>query len=253
MGRLRWLQLLPGLLGLILLIPPAWTEESAPAPQVAPETTLTHELDVRREKFRGKADPERLKAIDASIQQVAASGLAEKALKPGAAAPNFQLPNAVGTPVHLSDLLAHGPVVVTFYRGHWCPYCNLTLHSLEKHLPEMKATGATLVAISPQTPDNTMTTREKDQLTFEVLSDTGNTVAKQFGIVYRMSDALQAQYEKMKLDLSAYNGNASYELPLPATFIIAPDGKIAYAFVNPDYSRRMDPKDIITVLESLKK
>ena len=170
----------------------------------------------------------------------------------GDRAPDFELPNASGKRVKLSALLEHGPVVVTWYRGAWCPYCNIALRGFQKVLPEIKAEGASLVAVSPQTPDNSLTTVEKDGLGFEVLSDRGNKVAHTFGVAYKVP-AVVVEQLKGRLDLSKYNGDSSNELPLGATYVIDRQGVIRYAFVDGDYRKRAEPSAVVAALRGLKK
>lgn len=186
-----------------------------------------------------------------SLEDLKQSGIVNQALKEGEHAPNFALTNATGKTVRLKQLLNKGPVVVSFYRGGWCPYCNLTLRALEKSLPEIQAEGATLVAISPELPDGSLSTVEKDRLTFEVLSDSGNKVARQFGIVYQLSPELVKLYQGFGINLAQSNGDGSNELPLAATFVISTNGTIAYAFADADYKKRMEPSDIVAVLKRI--
>jgi len=195
--------------------------------------------------------------VAATLQQatedLVRSGIAERSLKEGAKAPDFVLPNVKGDPVHLSDLLARGAVVLTFYRGGWWPYCNLQLQAYQKVLPEIEALGASLVAVSPQTPDNSLTTAEKNDIKFEALSDRGNQVARQFGLVFPLADAVRPLYKGFGIDLPAVNADDSYELPMPGTFIIAEDRTIRLAFVDADYTRRLEPSEILNSLRELKR
>jgi len=153
----------------------------------------------------------------------------------------------------LSDeLLKNGPLVITFYRGGWCPYCNLELRSLQSHLDEIKENGANLVAISPEQPDNSLDVSEKNNLKFPVLSDSGNTVARKFGLVFELPAEIDKLYKnELKLDLAAINSTDKPELPIPATYVIGKDRKIKYAFVNLDYTQRAEPNEIIDVLKKL--
>ncbi len=179
------------------------------------------------------------------------SQIAEQSLSVGAKIPNFTLPNAVENKIDIKSLLEKGVLVISFYRGGWCPYCNLELRALQQFLGEIEAQGATLVAISPETPDNSLSTKEKNELTFEVLSDIGNQVAKQFGLVFTLPEIVRPIYEQFGIDLPAYNGDSTFQLPIPATYIIKPDGTIAYSFVNPDYTQRLDPTEIVTVITQI--
>lgn len=167
----------------------------------------------------------------------------------GAQAPAFSLPDTLGRTVALTDLYARGPVIVTFYRGEWCPYCNLQLRAYQQALPEITAAGAALVAISPQTPDHSLSMQEKNDLAFTVLSDIGNVIARQYGLVYTVdTETRDAMQNRFGVDLAQYNGNDSWELPMPGTFVIGQDGAIRLAFVETDYTKRLDPADIIDAL-----
>src|SRR6266576_5180021 len=151
------------------------------------------------------------------IGQLMNSGAAENALKEGEQAPDFTLPDARGNAVRLSHLLRQGPVVLTFYRGAWCPYCHLALRAYQQALPQLQAGGATLVAISPQTPHHSRAMAEKLKLTFALLSDMGNQVARQFGLVFTIDEAVRAAHKQVCANLPAFNGDNSWELPMAGT------------------------------------
>lgn len=174
-----------------------------------------------------------------------------KALKMADKAIPFTLKNAIGQEVALASLLAKGPVVLTWYRGGWCPYCNVALKQLQQKLPQIKALGATLVALSPELPDNTLSTKEKDKLEFEVLSDLNNEVARMYGIVFKLSPETGAKYNE-SFQLNAHNGSMSEELPFPATYIIDKSGVIQYAFVDADYKKRVNVDTVVAKLKKLK-
>jgi peroxiredoxin len=142
-------------------------------------------------------------------------------------------------------------VVLTFYRGAWCPYCNLALRALQQHLEAITARGAQLVAVSPQVPDESLSLTEKHQLAFDVLSDVGSDVAKQYGIAFDLSDELGALYDRLGFELHRVNGGHARTLPLPATYVIDRDGLIRWAFVDTDYAVRAEPDDILTALDQL--
>ena len=184
-------------------------------------------------------------------QDLIASGLADQSVKQGDKAPDFALPDVNGETVQLSQLLAHGPVVLIFYRGGWCPYCNLALRSYQAILPEIQRAGATLVAVSPQTPDNSLSAREKMDLSFPVLSDRENAVARTYGLVFTVSSDVQAVQQSMGLDLSKVNGSETWELPIPGSYVIAQDRTVALAFVDPDYTHRLEPGAILAALDQL--
>jgi peroxiredoxin len=208
------------------------------------------ELDEFREKVSKKASPDRLRAYEQGIDEVRKSGVTDKALKVGDRAPDFELLNAAGKKVKLSELTERGPVVLTWYRGGWCPYCNIALRGFHKSLPEIRAVGASLVALSPETPDNTLSTKEKNQLEFEVLSDRGNKVAHAFGVAYKVPKVVVEQ-SKGRLDLAMHNGDASGELPLGATYVVDRKRIIRYAFVDADYRKRAEPSTVLAVLRGL--
>jgi peroxiredoxin len=174
--------------------------------------------------------------------------VAHSALVKGQKAPPFELPDADGTQVTLSTRLKRGPVVVTFYRGGWCPYCNIALRALQSRLPEIKRLGGNLIAISPELPDQSLNTRQKLELGFDVLSDQGNVVARRFGLVYRVSEAARERLLALGRDLVAHNGNETWELPITATYVIDPNAIIIFDHVDADYRNRLDPDLIIDVL-----
>lgn len=176
---------------------------------------------------------------------------ASKALKVGDKAPQFTLKNALGKKVKLSTLLKNGNVVLTWYRGGWCPYCNRALQSWQEVLPEIKAQGATFVALTPELPDYSLSTKEKHQLTFEILTDLNNEVASRYGLVFTLDENTAVRYEK-GFGLSAYNGNHLNQLPMPATYIINQKGVIVYAFVNADYTQRANNEEVIKKLKEIK-
>ena len=165
-------------------------------------------------------------------------------------APEFLLPDVQGKLVSLSSLVTDGPAVLVFYRGGWCPYCNIQLRGLERCLPQMLATGASLVAISPQLPDNSLSTAEKNNLHYPVLSDVGNHVARRFGIVFELSDELSGLYREFGHALEDVNGkSAASEVPIPSVFIVSTDLSVIHASSEVDYTRRMDPEEILLALQ----
>lgn len=191
---------------------------------------------------------EALDQIIAATERLVASGLSEKGLKKGDIAPNFVLPSAKGESISSADLLKEGPLVISFYRGGWCPYCNLELNALQQILAEIETLGAKLVAISPETPDKALTTAQKHEMRFEVLSDVGNKVARDFALVFTLAEELRSIYQSFGIDIPAYNGDELYELPMPATYVINTDGTIRYSFVNADYTQRAEPSAILEAL-----
>jgi peroxiredoxin len=213
----------------------------------------TQELDAARAKYRGEIIPvPALAVIDAETEVLRASGVEERALKPGLLAPDFMLPDPKGRLFRLHSLLIQGPVVLVFYRGGWCPYCNLHLRGFQRALPELKKFGAQVVAVSPQLPDNSFTTQEKDQLTFPVLSDVGNKVASRFGLVFQLGEQLRELYRQFGHPLDLFNGpDGEQHLPVPATFLIDGSGRIRMTHVDADYTQRLDPDDVVAKLNKL--
>ncbi|GFO61215.1 alkyl hydroperoxide reductase [Geomonas silvestris] len=193
--------------------------------------------------------PEQSQQLEEAARQLALSGIAERVLKAGGQAPDFTLPNAVGRPTNLEHALARGPVLVTFYRGIWCPYCSLQLRAYQKILPEIMRLGGSLIAISPQSPDKSQATLLKNFLMYEVLSDQGNQVARQFGLVYQVPEALRPIYTSLGTDLPAYNGDDSWELPIPGTFLIGRDRRILLSYADSDPRNRLEPSAIVEALE----
>ncbi len=213
--------------------------------------SLQQELNNLSQQMQQKLSDDVKKIMAKTAQELIDSQISEKALKKGDKIPSFALPNTTGKLVNINDILATSKAVISFYRGGWCPYCNLELKALQQRLPEIKQAEATLVAISPQTPDNSLSTVEKHELTFEVLSDVGNNVAKEFGLVFTVPEILRNIYHSFGIDLPKSNGDDSYTLPLPATYIVDRDGTIIYSFVDTDYTKRVDTQEIIDILKSL--
>ena len=189
--------------------------------------------------------------IESGVGEVAASGVAP-GLAVGDVAPDFTLDDAVGKPVALSDLLAQGPVVVTFYRGEWCPYCNLQLRALQEVLPAIQAAGATLVAISPQAPDHALTLTEKHGLAFPVLSDVDQSVIEAFKVRFEVTGELEdLQVNVFQNDPAAQNADGRRSLPVPSTFVIDRDGTVRFAAVNADWRVRVEPADVVAAIQAL--
>ena len=213
--------------------------------------SLQEQLKAKYEEIKKNA-PNEVAIFDADTESFISSGDAPQGLQVGDQLASFELPNQLGQTISLDELQGDSNVVISFYRGGWCPYCNIELCVLQQALPEFKSHGARLIAISPQLPDESMSTAEKNGLSFPVLSDAGNKVAREFGLVFTLSEQLRPLYESFNIDLPATNGDKSFELPIPATFIIDSDGVVKGAFVNADHKQRMDPSDIINVLKEIK-
>lgn len=199
-----------------------------------------------------KIPQELLAKLQKSRENIISNNSEIKFLRENEQIPEFSLPNQTGTMISLKDLIKKGPLVITFYRGGWCPYCNLELQSLQKHLGQIQDLGANLIAISPEMTDKSLSVYEKNNLKFSVLSDYNNTVAKKFGLVFELSSDVDMLYKnELKLDLAANNSVDKPELPIPATYVIGKDKKIKYAFVNSDYTQRAEPNEIVNVLKKL--
>ncbi len=216
--------------------------------------SLQDKLDALKTEFETKMAPPAVVAVMHRVtDELIASGQAERALKAGDRAPEFTLPDPEGKLVASRELLAKGPLVVTFYRGAWCPYCNLDLQALEEARPEIEARGASLVAISQQTAANSRKSQRSNKVGFPIVGDKGGELAEKFGLRWHLPEDLQAIHKQLGADLVAFNGENSWTLPMPARYVIGQDGIIAYAEINPDYTRRPEPSDVFSILDQLKR
>lgn len=219
--------------------------------------SLQDKLDAFRTNFEAGGAPYNAPAwihepMHRATDELIATGQADRAARAGDKAPVFTLKDADGNAHSSAALLAQGPLVVTFYRGVWCPYCNMDLQALEASLPELAKYGAKLVAISPQAPVNSRRSARENKVSFPILSDPHNDVANAFGLRFKLPDYLIELYRDVfKNDLAVVNGDPSWTLPMPARFVIGQDGVIAYREVNPDYTRRPDPEELLPVLKQL--
>lgn len=215
--------------------------------------SLQQELDDFMAQVRTQVPAEVLAPIERFYaRELHAPGRFPALIQPGQPAPLFELPDAHGTPVRLAELLARGPVVLSFYRGAWCPFCNLELRALQQALPQLQAAGATLVAVSPELPDYSLPLIEREGLAFPVLSDLGNTVARQFGIVFPLEGEIRRiSLEVFQVDLPKFNGEPSWEIPVPATFVIASDRTVQMAFFDPEFRHRVEPQAVLDCLARL--
>jgi peroxiredoxin len=208
--------------------------------------------DLESGKLPFKPTAQQLEAMHRATAELTASGQAQRALKAGDKAPDFVLNDPDGNPVSSRDLLAKGPLVVSFYRGVWCPYCNMELQALQAEFAAIQARGASLVAISPQTPPNSRKSQRDNKLSFPILSDVKADVANAFGIRFALPDYLVDVYKAFKNDLPLFNADPSWVLPMPARYVTGTDGVIAYAEINPDYTQRPDPSELLPVLDRLR-
>lgn len=220
--------------------------------------SLQDRLDAFTADFEGgklayKPSPDALDVMHRATAELVASGQALNARKAGDKAPGFTLKDSDNHVVSSAELLAKGPLVVSFYRGAWCPYCNLELQALQAALPQIEARGARVVAISPQTASNSRKSQREHHLTFPILSDEKSRVAAAFGLRFSLPDYLVELYKGFKNDLPTVNDDPAWVLPMPARYVIGADGVIAYAEVNPDYTQRPDPSELLPVLDKLRK
>ena len=186
--------------------------------------------------------------MEKATADYAAAGIGKAALGVGDTLPDATLTDATGQQVTLSGLLSKGPLVLNFYRGGWCPYCNFELKAYQELMPEITELGATLVAVTPEKPDNSLTTAEKNELSFPVLTDTANQFAKALGIVFELQGELKDIYQGFGLNLPNLNAESGWTLPIPAVYVVGADGKILFADVDLDYRRRAEPSDALAAL-----
>mgnify|MGYP005850880967 CR=1 FL=1 len=212
---------------------------------------LSRELNALSEQYAKRLPPAVWQVMETGIAEVGQSDVMQQAKRTGDAAPDFMLPSAQGPYVRLSERLAQGPVVLVWYRGGWCPYCNRQLAAWQGMLHELNVAGGQLLALCPDLPDSTMSTAERQGLAFPVLSDTGSVVARSYGLVYTMPEAVAQLYKGM--NLPAYTGHNRMELPLSATYLIDSQGVIRYAHVEADYRQRAEPDEVIRQLRQLLK
>jgi len=211
--------------------------------------TLKEQISQYNAEKAKRMPEEVLNTMAAVTMDLKSIGLEDNSLKIGDKIPRFNLPDHNGMDRSFSEYLGKSKIVLSFYRGGWCPYCNFELRALQKSLDEIEVTGAGLVAISPETPDHSLSTREKSGLAFDVLCDKGNDVAKSFGLVFVLPEALRPIYKSVGIDIPEYNGDATFELPMPATYIISQQGEIMYRFVDADYTKRLEPAEIVERLK----
>lgn len=215
--------------------------------------SLTTELSTVEENFRKNAPDTFKQPIMKAREEFQNSFKPAAAIQVGDTLPEFTLPDALGKDISSGDLLRKGrPLLISFYRGEWCPFCNLALRAWQKHFHELEANGVTLVAISPELPDQSLTTVEKNELKFAILSDVGNKFARKLGILYAQPDYLRQTFEKLGHDLKRRNGDDSFEVPVPATLLVDEKGVVRNTFVNPDYTKRLEPSVAMEWIDALR-
>ena len=210
-------------------------------------------LDLKKvdENFIKSAPQDILDLFKRQAEKLAQKEIEKNALKVGDKIPHFTLENAIGEKIDSYDLLENGPLVINFYRGGWLPYCNLELGSYQERLLEIKELGAEFVAISPELPDNSLSLVDKYSLKYQILSDIENKVANEFGLSYFVEDELKQVYKNLGIDLVKSQGNNNYELPVPATYVVDIKGNIIISYVNTDYTKRLEPQEVIEALEKI--
>jgi len=215
--------------------------------------TIREQSDQLKAAAAERLPPEVLDVFDRSIQNFLDQGIPTNSVKVGDVLERFTLEDATGNPVSLDQLVESGPAVVVFYRGGWCPYCNLALRTYQQELlPQLNAFGARLVAISPQSPDESLSTQEKAALEFTVLSDPGARLADQIGIAFDQADEVLAAQHNLGLDLTKVNAEGAVRLPRPTVLIVDRDHVVRFVDVQPDYTARTEVADIIAALNELK-
>ncbi len=214
------------------------------------DTRPLRQVFAERKETIAKYVPADVQAVHArTVAWLKGQDLASKALAVGAKAPEFELPDQNGKPISSSKLMASGRLVICFIRGRWCPFCVGQMEAMNFIAPQIAAAGATLVTISPQTEKQAFFMRDQHKLSFPLLADVHNEVARQYGLAYRVPDEQQGLYRSTFVNLPFVNGDASWELPIPATYIVDPSGTITFASVNEDYSERPEPLEILSLLE----
>nr|WP_320014192.1 peroxiredoxin-like family protein [uncultured Desulfobacter sp.] len=214
--------------------------------------TLNEQLAELKAQNVAKHPKEIVNLLQEDMKKMNESGIVDNAPKTGERMKNFTLSGPLGKPRSLAELRKKGPVVVTFYRGGWCPYCSLELRAYQAILKDIKDAGATLVAITPELPDASLSTTEKHKLEFEVLTDVNSEYAREIGLVFTLPEHLRPVYADLGIELEKHNGAGQFDLPLAGTFVVDTDGTIACADVDADYTKRAEPSDVVAVLNSLK-
>ncbi len=213
--------------------------------------SLEEELEGFKAGFRANSPADVQAQMAAATEALASSGILDRALKSGEQPPEFTLPNQLGKQTSSSDLLAEGPMILTFYRGGWCPYCNLELRAYQAYLGRINGAGASLVAITPELPDESLNTVAKNELEFHVLTDQDGVYAEKLGLLFTVPEDIREIYTGFGIDLEQHNGEGKFILPLPATYVVNSDGLVCEAFVDADYTKRMEPEEAIAALESI--
>ena len=214
--------------------------------------TLQEKLDAFKVDFEtNQAPPEAVEAFHRSTRELIDQRLADRALQVGDVAPEFTLLDSDGNQVSSKELLAQGPLVLTFYRGNWCPYCNLELQALEEAVGDIRSRGASLVAVSQQSQKNSRVSQRQNNLSFPIVTDKNGDIVEKFGLRWSLQPYLTEVFKMFKVDLPIIHEDDKWTLPMPARYVIDQDGSIVYAEVNPDYTQRPEPSDLFPVLDKI--
>lgn len=214
--------------------------------------TFQERLAHRRERFEANIHPDYSRILHNSIHELELSGIQDKVIKVGDSLPLIELDNQKGECIHCTELLEEGPLVITFYRGFWCTFCNLDLANLNHYVPKFKELGANMMTISPELPQYSKKIIATQKLNFDILHDPGNKVAESLGLKFYLDDPVKTLYrDKFNTNLKQYHGDDEWSLPIPARFLVGQDRKVLYAESTPNYMFRPDPDDIVEILESL--
>ncbi|WP_419785561.1 peroxiredoxin-like family protein [Pseudodesulfovibrio sp.] len=214
-------------------------------------SVLSKQLATHTKEIKARASAEALQVIEDTTQALQESGIADRAVQAGGRVPGFCLTNQQGSERSLEQYLAAGPLVLSFYRGGWCPYCGMELGALQKELPRIAAAGGQVAAIAPETPESSLLNRERFGITYDVLFDQGAQVASDFRLAFVVPEPLRSIYADFGIDIPACNGDDSYRLPVSATYIIDRDSTVAYRYFDVDYAHRLEPEIIVEELEKL--
>lgn len=212
---------------------------------------LAERLTRIRAAYRKSIPSRFLEQMRAATEELRRSGQAAAASGEGDRAPGFALPDSQGKVVRLEEVLQRGLAVVSFFRGHWCPYCNAELDALSAALPEIESSGGILLVASPQLPTHSRALRQRRDLGFEILFDRGGEVAARYGLRFDLPGYLVEVYRQLGIDLESTNDEAHWRLPIPARYIVDRDGRIRYARVDPDYTRRPEPAETVAALRRM--
>lgn len=210
--------------------------------------TLAKNIEQLNQDLVSQLPQEILEAFGRSIEDLKTKNMEKNSIQIGERIPAFSLPNALGKMINSDEVLKNNKMILAFYRGSWCPYCNLELKFLQENLSRIKEKNAVLIAVSPQSPDHSLTMIEKNNLEFEVLTDINNDFAKKLGITFQLQDFVLPYYQSLGIHFADFNANNENTLPVPAVFVIDENRKVLYKFLDVNYMSRVDVEDLIHIL-----